>query len=919
MGLSSIVARVRSLWRGLRHRNDIEADMAEEFKHHLDLRTEDLIREGMTSKEASRRARIEFGHLDNHKRDARASRGLKLFDEIRFSSLDVKIALRMLMKYPGLSLVSVIGMSVAIAIGTGAFAFTSAFLDPGLPLDEGERIVSLQNADAKNPGNPNRQSLHDFLEWRDELTSITELSAFTTSSRNLVIPGGGVQLVRVAEMTASGFRVARVSPVLGRALVDEDEHAASPPVAVIAYEEWQRKFAGDSAIVGRQVRLGALVHTVVGVMPEGYRFPVNHRYWIPLRLHAADHIRGGGPSLVMFGRLLHGATIGGAQAELTTIGLRTAARFPETHEHLRPRVLRYTHDYVDVDSPAMAWALRAVQLAISLLLVVVAVDVAILVYARTATRAGEIAVRTALGASRKRVVAQLAVEALVLSVTAAAIGLMLSSTALRLVKEFQEVEMADQLPFWLDLGLSPGQVGYAVGLALLAALIVGVLPALKATGAQIHAGLQRLPSRGSSMHLGKTWTALIVVQVAVAMAALPFAVYVTGNAVRRGMAEPGYPADKILRGSLSMEREESPPDGEADGYHLAADMRFREKAAELVNRLESEPAVAGVTFATTFPGIGRFRRFQVEGVNAETDNTSGFIDEPAAVGWAVTNRIDTDLLNVFDVSLLAGRGFVNGDGEGSHVVLVNRVLADRVGGGRSVLGRRFRFVDRTMSDGVVKTENGPWLEIIGVLPDFTVQNDFDPPDPKAYLPMELATAPGILTLAVRVREGSAPAFAGRLREITTTVDPTLQLHELRSASNFRRQAQRALLGMALVIAGVTGSVLLLSAAGIYAMMSFTVARRRREIGIRAALGANPRRILTGIFARASAQLGAGLLTGLVLAFVLDRAAGGGPLSDNGGLALLVAAVVMTIIGLVAALGPARRGLAVQPTEALREE
>jgi predicted permease len=919
--VSRIIAQFRSLWRTLRHRGAMEAEMSEEFRHHLELRTEDLVRSGISPTEAARRARIEFGHIDSHKDDARVSRGLRRFEEIGFSLLDLKLGLRMLMKYPGLTVVSVIGMSVAVAVGAGTFGFFSSMLDPQLPLPDGERLVSIQNANVRNPGNPDRQSLHDFMVWRDELTSVTNLSAYLADSRNLVVPGQPVELVRIAQMTASSFRAAQTAPELGRPLLDEDEHAAAPPVVVMAYDEWQRRFEGDPGIVGREVRLGSDVHTVVGVMPEGFHFPVNHRYWVPLPLHPMDFERGSGPALFTFARLADGATLGDVQAELTAIRLRLAAAYPETNEHLRPQVLPYTHDYFDIDSPAMAWAMRAVQLAVSLLLVVVAVNVAILVYARTATRAGEIAVRSALGASRRRVVSQLFAEALVLSGVAALIGLTLAGIALGQIEAFQRRTTDGWFPFWFDLGLSPGLVFYVAGLATLAAIIVGVLPALQATGRRVQAGLQRLGTHGSEMQLGRTWTVLIVAQVTVAVAALPMAAFVSSVSIQRGMAKPGYAPEQYLRANLSMERVEAPPNADAAEYDRVFDVQFRDRAARLLRRLEADPGVAGVTFAGSFPGSGRFSRIEIENTGSETETRpEGTVSDQSAGGVVRTNEIGVDLFNVFDVPIVAGRGFVDGDArEGSNAVIVDEIFADEILGGQAVLGRNIRLVRRVRNEGVIELERGPWLEIVGVVPDFTVQFDFDPPDPKVYLPLEVVETYSGVTLVVRVRDGTAPGFAERLTTIAAGIDPALQLHELRRADDAQWEMQQAILGLALVIVGVTASVLLLSAAGIYAMMSFTVAKRRNEIGIRTALGAEPRQILSGIFARASGQLAAGLVTGLVLAVAIDRAVGGGPLAHGGVVLLPIVAALMLAIGLTAALGPARKALSVQPTEALREE
>src|SRR5687768_4911597 len=208
-----------------------------------------------------------------------------------FSALDVKLGLRMLVKYPGLSLVAVVGMAVAIAIGSGAFSMIAAMMETTLPLADGDRVVALRNATTE-PGR-SQASLRDYVAWRDELKSVHDVSAFMTVHRNLMVPGAGVELVRVVRMTASGFRVARTAPALGRPLLEEDERTDAR-VMVIGYEEWQRRFAADPGIIGRRVSLGSAAYTIVGVMPEGFRFPVNDRYWIPLvfgpaqRAHEAD-------------------------------------------------------------------------------------------------------------------------------------------------------------------------------------------------------------------------------------------------------------------------------------------------------------------------------------------------------------------------------------------------------------------------------------------------------------------------------------------------------------------------------------------------------------------------------------------------------------------------------------------------------
>jgi hypothetical protein len=289
--------------------------------------------------------------------------------------------------------------------------------------------------------------------------------------------------------------------------------------------------------------------------------------------------------------------------------------------------------------------------------------------------------------------------------------------------------------------------------------------------------------------------------------------------------------------------------------------------------------------------------------------------------WAWANEIDTDLFAVFALPILAGRGFVPLDAaRGSNAVIVDQTFAEQMLAGRPVIGQRVRqWVRRQDNSG--EADAGPWLEIVGVVPAFTPPPPFERVAPKLFKPLALAHVQGTVQLAVRMKRDAKPvAFLGRIREITRSVDTSLQFGQLQTVSQEEQMRRKGLLSLAIAIVAVTGSVLLLSAAGIYAMMSFTVASRRREIGIRAALGAAPRRVLSGIFGRAGAQVGAGVVSGLILAEAVAWAAGGGSLLRGEGVLLLpLVATLMMAIGLIAALGPARRGLAVQPTEALRGE
>lgn len=816
-----------------------------------------------------------------------------------FSALDFTLAWRMLVRYRGLSLVSVLGMSLGITIAAGAFTIVSAMMGTKLPLPEGERLVSLLSWDAST-NNRELRLLYDLEGWR-ELKSIEDLSVSRNIQRNLIVDDRPPEIVMVAEISASAFRAARVEAYRGRTLLPEDERAGAPDALVIGHDEWVRRFGADPEIVGRSVRLGPTVYTIVGVMPEGFGFPTYHSFWIPWRLDAAAYAPRTGPDVNVFGRLAPGATLESARAELSSIGRRLADATPATHEHLRPLVMHYTQAFSEIDDPDDALALYAIEIAIVLFLVLICVNVAILVYARTATRQGEIAVRGALGASRRRIIAQLFVEALMLAGVSAAIGIGLTAVALRQIEGAMRT-LVGRWPFWFSLELQASTVIYVVGLALLAATIVGVAPALKATGRQVHTRLKTVsPGSGSRMQMGRLWTTLIVAQVAVTVAILPMAMYFAWSSLR---LQPGggYASDEFLNATLSLDRTLAPPTDAGDEAFAA---RYSGALAELERRLKDDSRVREVTFSMTSPG-------REPAVVLEAEGMPG----PTLVRF---NRVATNFFSAFDVPVSIGRGLtasdVSADAAGlTPGVLVSRGLVDQVFSGANPLGRRIKYV--APSRNVVLER---WYEVVGVVPDFPVPGPFDDEsEGRVYH----AVAAGDLYPAlvhVRARTGDPAALADPLRELSASIDPDVVLRDVSTAEIARKQAQGMMRLIGVSLALVILSVSVLSTAGIYSLMSFTVAQRRREIGIRAALGANRNRILLGIFSRVLAQLGAGAVLGLIAAVGLEQILEGDMVRNYRGMLPPLVVLLVITIGVPAAIGPARQSLRIQPIEALREE
>ena len=836
-----------------------------------------------------------------------------------FSALDFTLAWRMLLRYPGLSLVSVLGMSVGITIAAGAFTIVSLMMGTKLPLPEGDRLVSLVNWDAST-NNRELRLLYDLEAWRDA-KSVEDFSVSRNVQRNLIVGGRPPEVVMVAEISASAFRAARVGAYRGRTLLPEDERAGAPDAIVIGHDEWVRRFGADPDIVGQSVGLGPTAYTIVGVMPEGFGFPTYHSFWIPWRLDAAAYAPRSGPSINVFGRLAPGATLESARAELTAISRRLAAASPATHEHLRPLVIAYTHAFSDIDDPQDALAVYAIEIAIVLLLVLICVNVAILVYARTATRQGEIAVRGALGASRRRIVAQLFVEALMLAGVSAAIGIGLTAVGLRQI-EGAMLTLVGRWPFWFSLELQTSTVIYVVGLTLFAAAIVGVAPALKATGRQVHTRLQTLsPGRGSRMQMGRLWTALIVAQVAVTVAILPMAMYFPWSSLRL-QSGGGYATAEFLNASLSLDRTAAPATEAGDEAFAA---RYGGALAEIERRLKDDSRVREVTFSLTRPGRELAVVLEAEGMPVPVDAVDYNIVEGTKRGTLVRfNRVATNFFSAFDVPVSIGRGLTAADASADATgltpgVLVSRGLVDQVFSGANPLGRRIKYVGRSREAPSRNVVLERWYEIVGVVPDFPIPGSFDDESEGRVYHAVAAVDLYPALLNVRARTGDPAALADPLRELSASMDPDVQLPEVSTAEIAFKQAQGMMRLIGVSLALVIASVILLSSAGIYSLMSFTVAQRRREIGIRAALGANRNRLLVGIFSRVLAQLGAGAVLGLIAAVGLEQILEGDMMRNYRAMLLPLVVLLMMTIGVIAAIGPVRQGLRIQPIEALRDE
>jgi putative ABC transport system permease protein len=807
-----------------------------------------------------------------------------------FSALDFKVGLRMLARYPGLTVVGTVAIAVAIALGSIYFEAINKWQNPKLPIRDADRVVSILNWDAGQVGTEPR-SLHDFSLWRAQARTVGTMGAAVTFVRNLETDDQRIEPALGADISASAFALMGTPPLLGRTLTTQDEQPAEPPVVVISQAIWNSRFANDPNVLGKTVKVGTVTATIVGVMPEGFAFPSNHRLWMPLRVDGSVLPPRTGPAVEIFGRLAPGASLKEAQAELDVIGSRIAASYPESHKTLRPRVTPYAKPLtVGGQALLIRNVLYLVNVIFLALLAIMCTNVATLVFARTATRSWEISVRNALGASRGRIISQLFIEALVLAGGAAVVGLLLARVAMGW--GLSQAAGSDALPFWIDASISWRTVLYAGLLTVVGAVIVGVLPALRITRMSLNDAM-RSQSAGSGLKFGAFWTTVIVLQVAITVAFIPIAAGGAFESNRFRQRAEGIGAERFLIASVSIDREDHVVDS------AAFIGRARQRFDELESRLAAEPGVEQVAFADRLPVEDQFKY----GIEVDT-----------ALGVPSTGLRTSTLVNVsrgffgaFGTSVVSGRDFRPLDFETGRVMMVNESFTRHVFGGRNPIGQRVRIVAGEV--GSVAGEH--WYEVIGMVKDFGWQLPRPEEQSAMYLPSLPAPAGRAGALAVQVR--NPQEFAERLRKVAAEVDPTIRLTDVKPLTNAGGGEAKGNWALTTVVALVSFLVLLLSASGIHALMSFTVARRTREIGIRAALGARPQSIIAGIFGRALLQVSAGLIAGSALVAFIGLG------STREVLILLAADGIMLIAGLTACAIPLRRALRIEPTEALRAD
>ena len=894
---------------GLFHKERRDRELAEEIESHLQMHIEDNLRSGMNPAAARRRALIKLGGVEQVKENYRGRRGIPWFETLL---QDLCFGLRMLRKNPGFTAVAILTLALGIGANTAIFSVVNAVLFESLAYKDPERLVYVWSTMISQGLPTFASSAPDFREWRDRNTVFVDMAASEYKDFDLSDPGQEPSRLQGATVTSNLFSVLGVNPAVGRSFLPDEEQWGQHKVALLSYGLWQTKFAREKNVLGQAIHLDGQDYTIVGVMPRGMPFfnelpPVD--LWVPLAHAPGDFMNTrGNHYLQIIARLKPGVTIALAQAETSRIAAELESEFP-INKGMGAKVVSLREQLVGNVRPALLILLGAV----AFVLLIACVNVANLMLARATAREQEFAVRSALGANRRRLVGQLLLESVPIALLGGIGGILFASWAMK----FFESLIPDNLPRFNPIRINAAVLVFTAAISLLTTIFFALVPAIHSSKMDIQKSLREGGRSGSDGRGRRRFRSFLVIsEMAVAVVLLVGAGLLVRTFGALRQVDPGFSPDHVLTARLSLSPSEFPLGREAQAIQFFQD---------LIARIDALPGVKGsgvTSYLPLGPGGAWSKWVDIQGRAPATS-----IDKVPVVRFEVSSP---GYLPTMAARLREGRFFTEQDNQQAPgVALVNEAFAREFFSKEDPVGKSIRMIppiNLLPPEGREKLARTPLRTIVGVIADMKNSAINQPALPTVYAPVlqgidEFYSAT-IVPMKFVVRTTGDPL--ARMAAVRDQIHSLLPDQPVAAVATMDQLLERSLSGARfsmLLLTIFAGLALVLSAVGIYGVMSYAVTQQTHEIGIRMALGARPKDVL-GLIVRHGAKLAlVGVAIGIAVGLGLTRLMasllyGVGPTDI---VTFASVAIVLLGIAMLACWIPARRAMKVDPMMALRHE
>jgi putative ABC transport system permease protein len=875
---------LKSFFTGLRdlfRREQIDRDIEEEVRFHLEMRAEENLARGMTPEEAMLDARRRFGHAALIKEICHDIRGVGFMETLW---QDLRFGVRVLWKNPGFTIVAVLTLALGIGANTAIFSIVNAVVLRPLPFKDPDRIMLLLG------NNPQRELLQngvtppDFLDWRTQSRSFSEMAAFESTIFRHTADTGAERLNGYS-VTANFFDLLGEKPLLGRVFTADEEKPGNNNVAILSETVWRRHFGADPGIVGQTVKMNDRIFTVVGVMRGSFKFPDSTtEVWRPLAFDNDDLQDRTAYRLVVIGRLKDGVTFEGAQAEMATISRQLEQAYPATNTGWSVFMEPLQENFVGFLRPAMFVLLGAVFF----VLLIACVNVASLLSARMTSRRKEVALRTAIGATRLRILRQLLTESVLLGLVGGTCGVLLAIIGVKVLVSF----IPPSIPRIEEIGIDPAVLIFTLLISVVTGLIFGLMPAWQTTHAELNEVLKE-SSRGSTGGKGQARfrNVLVVTELVLSLVLLIGAGLLIRSFLAMRNVDPGFRADGVLVNSQLV----LPPQKYAEGNRGVAFFK------ELFQRVRALPGVESVGGITALPlqGNSQLQAYAVAGRPPQPQGQEL---------TAVINTVGADYFQTMSIPLRRGRMFTERDDDKApKTVIINDALARRIFSQQDPLGQRL----------YLRGGNTPY-EVVGVVGDTKQFNLTGDASPEIFT--HFLESPVTFMYVLARTKGDPTSLAMPIRREVQAIDPDQPVGNRTLTQQFENSISQPRF-YALLLGLFAAVALILASIGIYGVMSYMVAQRTHEIGIRMALGAQRRDVFRIVVGQGLKLALIGVGVGLGISFLASRLLStllyGVSAIDP--ITYISIPLILTGVAAAACFIPARRATKIDPLIALRNE